>query len=159
MKAVFEVVRKVRDWLRSEISDPSIRLFHTWNFIVMGLIYLMQERLPQTRQEILRATSLSSSSVHRGLGFMIELGIIKQTGNIYEFAVVVPKDILEISTGDSRVTMAALDDLKRFIVGELRLSGIPNDRVQDMTDLLTQYKPKIVKERKGTKKRLGDALL
>ena len=158
MRAVFEVVRRVRDWLLSEISDPSVRIFHTWIFIVMSLIYLKQERIAPKRQEILRATSLSSSSVHRGLGFLTELGIVKQNDKIYDFAIEVPRDILEISTGDGSVTMAALDDLKRFLVAEMSSANIPKEKVLAVKDKLTEYTPPEV-ERKGTKKRLGDALV
>ena len=159
MKAVFEVVRRVRDWLRSEVPDPNFRLFHTWIFIVMSLISLKQERLTPTRQEILRSTSLSSSSVHRGLGFLIELGIVRQDGKVYDFAIEVPRDILEISTGDGNVTMAIIDDLKRFILAEMPSAGIPSDKIEVVEDRLSQYTPTPEAIRKGTKKRLGDSLI
>jgi len=159
MRSYFEVVRKVRDWLRSEIKDSEIRLYRTQLEIVLSLIFLIQERMPITRQEIIRATSLSVSSVHRGLSALIKLGVVRQNDKTYEFAVEVPRDILEISTGDGNVTMALLDDLKRFIVAELPQAGVPADKIPQISDAISEYTPPPVAERKGTKKRLGDALL
>ena len=159
MRGVFEVVRRVRDWLRSVIPDTQVRLMQGWVWIIMSLIYLKQERIAATRQEILRATSLSSSSVHRGLGFLTELGIIKENDKVYDFAIEVPRDILDISAGDGNVTQSAIEDLKRFIVAEVASAGLPHEQVQAFEQTVTEYVPKPVAERKGTKKRLGDALV
>ena len=160
MKGFFSVLQTVKAWTRKTIPDPKIRLFNTHVLLVCGIIHLRQEQSHVTMGELERVTTLAQSVVSRGLKHLIDHGLLKMNVDTrtFDFAMDLPPTIGDISTSNNSGISDQLEEFKAFVVQKLE-GRVPRggEALSDFVADVQQFKPTPKKERKGTKRLLGDA--
>lgn len=156
MIQIFDMIGSVRNWIKSNITDPTTRLYSSTTLVAMGILSLGQLNVPATLSELQRTTGMSSMQIYRGTKTLTDFGLLQRNENgTWTWVVNVPNDIRNMHPASNNMDF---DRLKALILESLNTiqSKTSNGRVsiEEVKDKVKQISPK---PKEDTRSKTGPA--